>query len=207
MSESTIFLILLSANVGLIGVLGVLALQHARAHVKQKKETREALRLPPATREKLLAESEKQFENILARSRRDLEQELAGTGDKLSTQLDKMGSQIIAEEMVEYRGAISRLEDEATAAIEKTNQESAAAEDKIEDLVESKRAELEAKLAEEIAQKKQEIINKIEVGLSDAVMSLLLETLGHNIDLGAQEKYLLETLEAHKEELKQGVAG
>lgn len=205
MSQTTIFIVLLIANVVLIGALGVVALQHARAHLKQKKATTEPLRLPPAAREKLLAQSEKQFENILARSRHDLEEELTDTGEKLSTQLDKMGSQIIAEEMVEYRGAISQLEAEATAAIEKSHKETAAAQDEIDKLVLAKQAELEIKLTKDIADKKKQLTEKIETSLNDAVLSLLLETLGHNVDLGAQEKYLLETLEAHKEELKQGV--
>ena len=37
--------------------------------------------------------------------------------------------------------------------------------------------------------------------LAGAVTAFLIDTLGHNVDLGAQTKYLTETLEQHKAEL------
>ncbi|MGB3023619.1 MAG: hypothetical protein WBB39_02320 [Candidatus Saccharimonadales bacterium] len=65
--------------------------------------------------------------------------------------------------------------------------------------------DFEAKLQAEIEAKKAFMIRQIDTKLADAVSSFLVETLGSNIDLGAQEPYLTSLLESHKEELKRGV--
>lgn len=65
--------------------------------------------------------------------------------------------------------------------------------------------QLEAQLAESIEQKKQFLAKQIDTKLADAITSLLVESLGKNIDLGAQAPYLTALLEEHKDELKQGV--
>jgi hypothetical protein len=38
------------------------------------------------------------------------------------------------------------------------------------------------------------------------VVSFLIETLQHDIDLGAQSAYLTKVLEEHKDDFKQGVS-
>lgn len=63
----------------------------------------------------------------------------------------------------------------------------------------------EATLSKEMEAKKAFLTRQIETRLSDAVTTLLVESLGQNIDLGAQTAYLTATLESHKDELIQGV--
>jgi hypothetical protein len=41
--------------------------------------------------------------------------------------------------------------------------------------------------------------------LGDAVASFLIDTLQHEVDLGAQTNYLIKTLDEHKDELKKEV--
>jgi hypothetical protein len=41
--------------------------------------------------------------------------------------------------------------------------------------------------------------------LADAVASFLIETMQHNVDLGAQSTYLTTMLEEHKTELTKGI--
>ena len=60
-------------------------------------------------------------------------------------------------------------------------------------------------MTEEITNEKEKLIQQIDTRLADAVTSFLIETLGHNVDLGAQNKYLIEMLEEHKPELIKGV--
>ena len=66
--------------------------------------------------------------------------------------------------------------------------------------------EVKQQLSKEIAAEKQLLIEKFETKMSDAVASFLLETLKHNVDLGAQSEYLTSMLEEHKKELIEGVS-
>jgi hypothetical protein len=57
-----------------------------------------------------------------------------------------------------------------------------------------------------VAAEKQKMIELMDTKLADAVGSFLVETLQHNIDLGAQTAYLTAQLEEHKAELVKGVS-
>lgn len=71
--------------------------------------------------------------------------------------------------------------------------------------LESRRIAMEQQLQEELHGKKQFLARQIETKLADAVKSYILETLQHNVDLGAQGPYLTAMLEEHKSELKKEV--
>lgn len=64
---------------------------------------------------------------------------------------------------------------------------------------------LDASLDEEIAKERAALITRIDTRLNDAMSSFLLETLGSDIDLGAQMPYILRQLESQKDELKKEV--
>lgn len=64
---------------------------------------------------------------------------------------------------------------------------------------------LKEQLAKDMDSEKQLLLERFETRLSDAVASFLMETLQHNVDLGAQAKYLTSVLDEHKDELLQGV--
>ena len=55
------------------------------------------------------------------------------------------------------------------------------------------------------AAEKQQLIAQIDTKLADAVTSFLVETLGHNVDLGAQSDYLISVLDEHKAEFTKRV--
>ncbi len=67
----------------------------------------------------------------------------------------------------------------------------------------AKRAEIEAKLEQEMQARREQFAAQLDTKLSDAVIAFLTQTLGTNVDLGAQTQYLREQLEAHKAELVQ----
>lgn len=75
----------------------------------------------------------------------------------------------------------------------------------IDQLLEKRRKELEAQLETEMTAQKQHIATQLDTKLADIISSFLTEALQHEVDLGAQEAYLLKELEAHKDELKKGM--
>ncbi|HCR55591.1 TPA: hypothetical protein DIV49_01330 [Candidatus Saccharibacteria bacterium] len=68
-----------------------------------------------------------------------------------------------------------------------------------------RRGQLEAQLEKEMTAQKTFMMQQIDTKAADVLASFLTETLQHEVDLGAQEAYLLSQLEAHKEELKREV--
>ena len=64
-----------------------------------------------------------------------------------------------------------------------------------------KQAALEAKLEQDIAAQRERAAKQIETKIGDTIAAFLTETLGHNVDLGAQTPYLIATLEEHKQDL------
>lgn len=67
----------------------------------------------------------------------------------------------------------------------------------------ARQTELEQQLDTEMARRRADYQAAIDTKLSDAVISFLSQTLGRQVDLGAQTPYLIQQLEAHKAELKQ----
>ena len=59
---------------------------------------------------------------------------------------------------------------------------------------------------EAILAEKKQIMARIDTKLSDSVASFLLETLGHEVDLGAQQTYLTKMLEEHKDDFKRSLS-
>ena len=71
--------------------------------------------------------------------------------------------------------------------------------------IESHAQQVKQQISKQAEDEKQQLIDQFETKLADAVVAFLTETLGHNVDLGAQSEYLTKTLESRKDELIKGV--
>lgn len=223
MSDTFLQLFLL-LNVFLIGVLTAISVRHAYAHFRpqhhepEKPQPRhQVVHLPPATRERLLHESETKFQAVLDRSAAELQHDLQSTTTQLNKQLTSLGSAIANEEMRRYRASLDQLREQTETAIGGAQAEISDHQKELKDRLAKKQAELEAKLAERQAEleskmneeleiEKQRLLSQIDTKLADAVASFLMESLQHEVDLGAQNKYLLAMLEEHKEDFKREIS-
>ncbi len=116
----------------------------------------------------------------------DLEQQRAQAKAKLESQQLEASAKIEAEQL-ESR---TKIEAEQLQAKTRFDEEIA--------------AERQRQL-KEILDDKQRLTQQIDTRLGDAVASFLLETLGHNVDLGAQTAYLTSLLEEHKADFQREV--
>jgi hypothetical protein len=202
----------LLVNAFLVGILTTIAIQHARAHFRKTTEEESAPiirpktpktdRLPQAMREKLLEISRVRYQSSLNRAISELEKNLALSTNQITKRLDKFGVEIVSSEMKRYKTTLDRLREKTEAEIGGAQLEVAKHQADIKAEMDKKRTEMQTNLANEINAKRQELISKIDTKLSDAVASFLVETMQHDIDLGAQMPYLLKSLENHKAELK-----
>lgn len=187
-------------NIFVIGVATTLAAQYAYAHfrpheIEKPKNNASNVRVPPSVRERMLEESTHKFQAVLDRSVTDLQHELESTTRDLNKRLEKMGNETIGMEMQRYQAELAELRRQAESTISGAQADIAAHQN-----------ELKAQITAEVTAEKQRMLAQIDTKLSDAVASFLLETMQHNVDLGAQSAYLTAMLEEHKADFKKGIA-
>jgi len=202
--------IFLLVNVFVIGVLVAVAFRHAVAHFRPTAHDTKhpgvaPVHLPPAVRERLLATAEHNFQIVLERSAAQLDHNLQATSIELNKQLEKLGTAIINDEMKRYREGLDELRARTQMSIGSAQTEITKHQDDLKAKLAERQVELEAKLAEDMAAEKQRLTEDMNTKLADAVASFLIETLQHNVDLGAQSAYLTTMLDEHKDELAKGV--
>lgn len=188
-------------DIFIAGAVAAVALRHAYAHFRPHTHEPEhkapaGEHLPPAVREHLLQEAQINFESVLKSATRDLQKDLQATADDIKEQLEKMGEQARQKELEHYKATLAELQSQTNEDIGTTEKELAV-----------ERAELKAKLKEEVEAEKKRLLAAIDTKLADAVTSFLLETLQHDVDLGAQTAYITKMLDEHKADFAREVAG
>ncbi|MFY9228145.1 MAG: hypothetical protein WAO28_02360 [Candidatus Microsaccharimonas sp.] len=195
----TLLEIFLLFNAVVVGIVATLAIQHAIAHFRPRKETKKAAdtsaHLPTAIRDQLLADAQKKYQTMLDQAASDLQKDLSKTSSELTSQLHDIGSKIVNDELEQYKNTLKDMHVQADEAINGGRKN-----------IEAYQKEMKDKLVAEMETEKQRLIAQIDTKLSDAVVSFLIETLQHDVDLGAQSAYLTKVLEEHKEEFKKGVS-
>lgn len=213
--------IFLLANAFILGGVVTLAIQYGVAHKKGKKTgpaSDKVSPVPAAVRERIAKQAEENFQGIVNRSALQLQHDLGKTGETLGKQLDKFGSEVLEDEMKLFRANVSDLRTATQAALSGAQSEITAKQSEllasmakreveIAEAVEARRAELEAELEAAIAAEKEAVTERLNTKLNDAVIAFVLESLGHEVDLGAQADYLVATLDANKAELIESMIG
>lgn len=208
----TFLQILLLLNVFLIGALAAVAIQHAYAHFRPTHHEEEKphkaapnTHLPPAVREQLLHAAKANFQIVLEKSANQLQRDLESTGAQLNKQLEKLGSKIIDDETERYQTTLHLLRDQAEATINGAQADVTQHQADIQTYLTEHQAKLEAELNAKMTAEHDRLVQQLDTKLADAVSSFLVETLQHNVDLGAQSTYLTAMLEEHKDELTKGM--
>lgn len=211
---SPLFLqIFLGANIFLIGALTAVGIRHAYAHFKPHTHDAEHPRHPatpptqisPEVKARLMKAAETKLEAALERSSVQFEKSLQETTGRLDRQLERLGSKIISDEMARYNKALEELQARTQLSISGAQSDIAAHQEDLKAKLAERQAELEAQLAQDMETKKEQLTRELDTKLADAVASFLIETLGHDVDLGAQSAYLTKMLEEHKDEITKGV--
>ncbi|MES2875979.1 MAG: hypothetical protein V4678_00755 [Patescibacteria group bacterium] len=208
----------LLANAFILGVLVTLATQYGLAHRRSKKIVAKAIDrsapVPVAVRERIAKQAETNFQGIVNRSALQLQHDLGITGTQLNKLLEKFGSEVLDDEMRMFRDNVADIR-ASTQGTLGTAQEQIAEQQKnildslakrqteLDARLSQRQAELEAELDQSFAAQKEALVKQLNETMNDAVLAFLLETLGHEVDLGAQAGYLVATLEANKAELVQ----
>ncbi len=194
------FEIFLMINALAVGIIATLAVQHAIAHYRPEKIDKrhaddQTPHLTAGMKARLIGEAEDAFRKALDAQKQGFEKDLSSTAGMLTEQLHKIGAKIVNDELEGYKAALKDMHVQADEAINGGRKD-----------IEAYKEEMKLKLAEELKAEKEKVLAQIDSKLSDAVLSFLLETLQHDVDLGAQTAYLTKMLDEHKDEFKKAVA-
>jgi hypothetical protein len=198
----TLFLqIFLILNVFILGVVAAIAGRHAYAHFRpqghepEKTDAPNQVHLSPAAHDRLLQEAEDKFRSMINDSAGKLNKELDITSERIGKMVQEMGADMVGKELEHYRRELERLRAKAEEDMAGVRNE-----------LSKHQEELKSLTAKELEDEKQKILARIDTKLADAVASFLIETLQHNVDLGAQTAYLTSMLEEHKADFAKQVA-
>lgn len=211
--NNTFLQILLLLNVFLIGVLISTGVRHAKAHfrpvepeVKKPNPVQPGAHLPNVVRDRLLQTAQIKFQTVMDHSADELQRDLKTTSIQINRRLEKLGTSIVTNEMQRYRALIDELRKQSEITSLEGQSKVATYQTDLTAKLDARQSELEAKLEAEMNDEKQRLTQQIDTKLADAVASFMIETLQHNVDLGAQSAYLTAMLEEHKTELSKAIS-
>jgi F0F1-type ATP synthase membrane subunit b/b' len=208
--NDTLLLVLL-INAILIGAAAAVGIRHGHAHFKphthdaEKQPAQPTMKLPPAVREQLLVEAQTKYQKILDNAAGELQLNLGKTTVELNKELATLGNEIIQDEMKRYRASLDELQKHTEVAITSTQDELAKHQEDLKAAMAEHQKEMMAKMNEEVSAEKTRLLAQIDSKLADAAASFLIETMQHNVDLGAQTAYLTKMIEEHKDDFKKEV--
>jgi hypothetical protein len=159
----------------------------------------------------LLVKRQTEMDSKLAEHQAELEKKLAERTAELEQEFTELQTRY-AKKQAELEAQLTQQETELASTVKtrelKLAEHQATLEDELtkrQETYASKQAELESKLEAEMQKRRDAYTSQLDTKLGDAVAAFLADTLGRNVDLGAQTSYLVAQLEAHKDELIQGV--
>lgn len=122
--------------------------------------------------------------------RSSMEATIAG----LNTRTEEMVATTLSQEFEKYQVSFAALREETIKDFSDLQQQ-----------LEKDRQKLSEDLERVIVKEREERMEVFNARLGDVVSSYIVETLDKGVDLGAQSAYVLRTLEAHKDDIKQDV--
>lgn len=215
-----LFQIIIAINAFLLGIVLVLGIQHARAHFKGQKPalpnqgTQAAM--APQLRQQLLTQAQQRYNAVLENSAVTLQQNLNATTSELTQTMTEIGSNILEQEMKLFGEKLASIRQASQSMLDGANgtivQQQAAVEAELTQYKQTLEQDMAAKIlareqamTSELSAQKQQLIAALDSRLTDTISAFLTETLGNEVDLGAQAPYLVAMLEERKAELLKGV--
>lgn len=140
------------------------------------------------------ADAKEGLHEAVVQSSELLRSSLATTIKGLTEKTEEMATMTLSQEFEKYQASFGALREET---IKEFNN--------LEKQLEQRRAELTVELEKLVAKDREERVDAFNARIADVVSSYLVEALDKGVDLGAQSKYIVHTLEAHKEDIKKDI--
>ncbi len=114
--------------------------------------------------------------------------------DNLSIHISDMANNSLAGEFEKYQVSLQALRDQSIQEFSKLQKE-----------LDARRTQLTEHLDKIIQQEGEKRLGSLDERMNDVVSSYLIESLGNQVDLGAQSAYIFDMLHEHKDEIKRDI--
>lgn len=201
----------LLVNAALIGAASVYAVGHALAHFRpsrhdgEKRAVQATVKLPPEEREKLLENARRTYRKVLTGAAEQLQLDLGQTAAALNKRLEQLGRDIVDDELKRYKSSLDELQHQADDALRATHDTIAGHQEAMRQQLAEQQAAMLAQMQADVETEKKRLLAQIDTRLGDAAASFLVESLGSDVDLGAQLPSLIAQIESNKDEFKKQV--
>jgi hypothetical protein len=119
---------------------------------------------------------------------------LDNTIEQLSVRIGDMVSNSLSQEFEKYQVSLQALRDQSIQEFTKLQKE-----------LDDRRTRLTEHLDKIIQAEGEKRLGAFDERMNDVISSYLIESLGTQVDLGAQTAYFFETLQKHKDEIKRDI--
>lgn len=138
--------------------------------------------------------AQSQLQSAAAEAAQRLQKSLNNSVDQVAADINDTLSTNLSAEFEKYQVSLSALRDQTIEQFGKIQQE-----------LDHKRVELTEHLERQVAAEQEKRLAHFDERINDVVTSYIAESLGNQVDLGAQTDYILGTLEANKEQIKKDI--
>lgn len=144
--------------------------------------------------EAILSDAKDSLHQVVGQSSDLLRASLATTIKGINEKTEEMATMTLSQEFTKYQASLEALREET---IQEFNS--------LQKQLEERRSELTIELEKLVKKDREERVDAFNARIADVVSSYLVEALDKGIDLGVQSKYIIHTLEAHKEDIKKDI--
>jgi len=138
--------------------------------------------------------AQQQLQHAAEEAAQRLQKSLNNSVDQVAADINDTLSTNLSAEFEKYQVSLGALRDQTIEQFGKIQQE-----------LDHKRIELSEHLERQIAAEQEKRLAHFDDRINDVVTSYIAESLGNQVDLGAQTDYILSTLEANKEQIKKDI--
>lgn len=135
-----------------------------------------------------------QLQTAAADAAERLQKSLNNSVDQVAADINDSLSTNLAAEFEKYQVSLSALRDQTIEQFSKIQEE-----------LDHRRLELVEHLDRQVAAEQEKRLSHFDERINDVVTSYIAESLGNDVDLGAQTQYIISALEANKEQIKKDV--
>ena len=139
-------------------------------------------------------QAEQELRVVMSEAASKLQNELNSHIGELASNIGHIAESTASQEFEKYRVQLEALESQSV-------QQFSSLEKDLNKMRQELIADLQQKVTAERAARMDEFNNR----LNDVVASYLAESLGNNVDLGAQSIYIMQMLDSHKEDIKRDI--
>jgi len=138
--------------------------------------------------------TKQQLSKVAGEAGERFKESLDNAVDQLSVKISDMANNTLSGEFEKYQVSLQALRDQSIEEFSKLQKE-----------LDTRRTQLTEHLDKVIQTEGEKRLGALDSRMNDVISSYLIESLGNQVDLGAQSAYIFETLEKHKDEIKKDI--